>query len=66
MNDNDINWFVMRDLTRYHSKLPAYQMLDNLKIENYTPKVQKIFINGSAGKSLLSTICFLCMIADCT
>ena len=46
MNDNDINWFVMRDLTRYHSKLPAYQMLDNLKIENYTPKVQKIFIKN--------------------
>ena len=41
MTDSDILWFVMRDLTHYHSKSPAYKMLDGLKIENFTPKVQK-------------------------
>ena len=32
----------MRDLTRSNAKLPAYKMLDELKIENFTPKVQKV------------------------
>lgn len=34
----------MRDLTRSNAKLPAYQMLDDLGIKNYTPKVQKIIV----------------------
>ena len=44
MFDNDVQWFVMRDLTRSNAKLPAYQMLDDLGIKNYTPKVQKIIV----------------------
>ena len=36
----------MRDLTRYHSKSPAYKMLDEMKIENFTPKVQKLVIRN--------------------
>lgn len=46
MTDSDIQWFVMRDLTHYHSKSPAYKMLDGLKIENFTPKVQKLVIRN--------------------
>lgn len=46
MTDSDIQWFVMRDLTHYHSKSPAYKMLDGLKIENFTPKVQKLVVRG--------------------
>ena len=46
MTDSDILWFVMRDLTHYHSKSPAYKMLDGLKIENFTPKVQKLVVRG--------------------
>ena len=42
MTDSDILWFVMRDLTHYHSKSPAYKMLDGLKIENFTPMVKKL------------------------
>lgn len=46
MTDSDIQWFVMRDLTHYHSKSLAYKMLDGLKIENFTPKVQKLVVRG--------------------
>lgn len=46
MTDSDILWYVMRDLTHYHSKSPAYKMLDGLKIENFTPKVQKLVVRG--------------------
>lgn len=42
MTDSDIQWFVMRDLTHYHSKSPAYKMLDGMKIENFTPMVKKL------------------------
>ena len=42
--DNEKQWFVMRDLTRSNAKLPAYKMLDGLKMENFTPKVKKIII----------------------
>ena len=41
-NDREKQWFAMRDLTRSNAKLPAYKMLDELKIENFTPKVQKV------------------------
>ena len=44
MTNNDIQWFVMRDLTRSNAKWPAYQMLDSLEIENFTPMVQKIVV----------------------
>lgn len=46
MTDSNIQWFVMRDLTHYHSKSPAYKMLDGLKIENFTPKVQKLVVRS--------------------
>ena len=44
MTNNDIQWFVMRNLTRSNAKWPAYQMLDSLEIENFTPMVKKIFV----------------------
>lgn len=46
MTDSDMQWFVMRDLTHYHSKSPAYKMLDSMKIENFTPKAHKIVVRG--------------------
>lgn len=47
MGNNDVQWFVMRDLTRCNAKLPAWQMLDDMGIENFTPKIQKIItLNG--------------------
>ena len=42
--DTEKQWFAMRDLTRSNAKLPAYKMLDELKIENFTPMVQKLII----------------------
>ena len=42
LQDDGKQWFVMRDLTRNNAKLPAYRMLDNLKIECFTPMVSKI------------------------
>lgn len=46
MGSNETHWFAMRDLTRYNAKMPAYQMLDDMEIENFTPKVQKIIIHN--------------------
>lgn len=42
MRSDEKHWFVMRDLTRYNAKMPAYQMLDKMEIENFTPMVPKI------------------------
>lgn len=37
-----IYWFVMRDLKRANAKLPAYKLLEELKIEFFTPMVWKL------------------------
>lgn len=42
-DDEEKHWFVMRDLTRSNAKLPAYKLLDEKGIENFTPMTQKIF-----------------------
>lgn len=36
-------WFVMRDLTRYNTKRPAYLMLQEKRIRYFTPMVWKLF-----------------------
>lgn len=46
MESNEKHWFVMRDLTRCNAKMPAYQMLDDMGIENFTPKVPKIITHN--------------------
>lgn len=46
MRSNETHWFVMRDLTRCNAKMPAYQILDDMGIENFTPKVPKITIHS--------------------
>lgn len=46
MAESSKQWFVMRDLTRSNAKQPAYQLMDKLNIENFTPKVQKIVTKG--------------------
>lgn len=38
----DKQWFVMRDLTRPNAKLPAYKMLEKMKIDFFTPMVHKL------------------------
>lgn len=40
----DLRWFVMRDLKRVNAKLPAYQMLEEMGMEVFTPKVWKLVI----------------------
>lgn len=40
----DRQWFVMRDLTRPNAKLPAYKMLEKMKIDFFTPMVHKLII----------------------
>ena len=47
----------MRDLTRSNAKQPAYQMLDGLKIENFTPMVQKIILRH--GKRVRTEVPFM-------
>ncbi len=36
----------MRDLTRTNAKLPAYKMLSEMHIKNFTPLVNKIFVRN--------------------
>lgn len=37
-----IRWYVMRDLKRSNTKLPAYKMLGNMGFEVFTPMVWKL------------------------
>lgn len=37
-------WFVMRDLSRHNAKLPAYKLLDQMKIEIFTPMIRKLVV----------------------
>lgn len=57
MTGNIKQWFVMRDLTRSNAKYPACQMLDDIKIKNFTPKVQKIIIRN--GKRVRMEVPFI-------
>lgn len=52
-----IQWFVMRDLKRTNSKLPAYKLLAELNIEFFTPMVCKTVIRG--GKRCLMKVPFM-------
>lgn len=38
-------WFVMRDLTRHNARYPAYKLLENLRIEVFTPMVHKLVMH---------------------
>ena len=40
----DSQWFVMRDLKRPNAKLSAYQMLDDMGLEVFTPKIWKLTV----------------------
>lgn len=41
------HWFAMRDLKRRHAKLPAYKLLENLKVSYFTPMVHRlVVVNG--------------------
>lgn len=36
-NEEEVRWFVMRDLKRTNAKLPAYKLLDGKKMEDLCP-----------------------------
>jgi hypothetical protein len=36
-NEEEVRWFVMRDLKRTNAKLPAYKLLDGKKMEVFVP-----------------------------
>lgn len=52
-----LHWFVMRDLKRSNAKLRAYEMFDNMKIENFTPKVWKLVVRN--GKRIRVEVPFI-------
>ena len=37
-------WYVMRDLKRTNAKHPAYKILEDMKLEVFTPKVWKLVV----------------------
>lgn len=41
-----LQWFVMRDLKRSNAKFPAYKLLEDLKIEYFTPMVWKLVVRN--------------------
>ena len=46
-NGTGKQWFVMRDLTRPNAQMPAYKMLEKMKIDFFTPMVHKlVMVNG--------------------
>lgn len=45
VGDHEVRWFVMRDLSRSNAKRPAYKMLEELKIDHFTPMVQKLVVH---------------------
>ena len=45
LGENDrFQWFVMRDLKRRNAKLPAYKLLEGLRIKVFTPMVWKLVV----------------------
>ena len=50
-------WYVMRDLKRFNAKLPAYKMLDDMKIEFFTPMVRKLL--AYKGKRTIREVPFM-------
>lgn len=43
----NLQWFALRDLKRRHAKLPAYKVLESLKMQYFTPMVHRLtVING--------------------
>lgn len=50
-------WFVMRDLSRHNAKLPAYKLLDQMKIEIFTPMVRQLVLRQ--GKRIPQQVPFI-------
>lgn len=44
--DEDRHWFVLRDLKRQYSKLPAYKQLEEAGVHVFTPLTPRIRITG--------------------
>jgi hypothetical protein len=52
-----VKWYVMRDLKRPNAKSPAYKVLEENKMEVFTPLVQKLNIkNGTKVRELVPFI----------
>lgn len=43
-------WFVMRDLTRSNALRPAYLLLEQMGVKNFTPMTWKIFVRNGVGQ----------------
>ena len=52
-----LQWFVMRDLKRANAKLPAYQMLNDMGIEVFTPMIWKLSMR--CGKRIRKEVPFM-------
>ncbi len=55
--EKDLHWFVMRDLKRANTKLPAYRMLGDMGIKVFTPMVWKLVVRH--GKRIPQRIPFM-------
>lgn len=43
-NPKDARWFVLRDLKRANSKLPAYKLFEEKNVEYFTPMKSKLVV----------------------
>ena len=46
VSKNTAQWFVMRDLTRWNSKSPAYRLLKEMGMEVFVPMVSHVSATG--------------------
>ncbi len=64
VSKNTAQWFVMRDLTRWNSKSPAYRLLKEMGMEVFVPMVSHVSATGGGicvMRCLLSKTFFLFM-----
>lgn len=56
-NENEVKWYVMRDLKRTNAKQPAYKQLEGMKMEVFVPKIWKLSVRQ--GKRIREEVPFL-------
>jgi len=56
-NEITPQWYVMRDLKRPNAKMPAYRLLEEMKIEIFVPKKWRLVIRN--GKRIREEVPFL-------
>ena len=66
-DENEVCWYAMRDLSRPHSRTPAYKLLTEEKVTFFTPMTKKTSVRR--GKRIISEVPFihdLIFIHDCS